>query len=85
MMVHLLSICPGVLQLGLEVELFPTAPNSDLSHEQETIPDTINDTQLCLQSGTYHNCTLRGSTLQSMEKDVQTHIQTLNRAQGVLL
>lgn len=58
-----------------------TAPNSDLVSGQEPNPNTINDTLLCLQTGTFHNCLLRGSTQQPLERDAETHTQTLGEAQ----
>ena len=36
-------------------------------------PNTINDTLLCLQIGTWHNCLLRVFVQQQMEADVETH------------
>ena len=35
-------------------------------------PDTINDTLLSLQTGTYHNCLLRVFIQQRMETDTET-------------
>jgi hypothetical protein len=42
---------------------------------RKVTPDTINDTLLCLHTGTYHSCLLRGFILKWMEADVETHSQ----------
>ena len=49
---------------------------------QEPIPDSINDTLLCLQTGAQHNCSLRDSTQQLIETDAETHSQSLDGALG---
>lgn len=36
------------------------------------------------QTGTYHNCPLRGLTQQLTETDTMTHSQTVDGAQGLL-
>jgi hypothetical protein len=56
------------------------ALNWDISHGQEPIPDTINDTLLYLQKGPL----LRGYTQQSMKTDAETHSQTLDETRGTL-
>lgn len=43
-----------------------TATNQEPSDEQETIPDTIIDTLVYLQTGIDHNDPLGGSTQQPM-------------------
>ena len=48
---------------------------------KERVLDTINDTLFCLQTGSQHNCPPRGSTQQLMERDTETHSQTLDGAQ----
>jgi hypothetical protein len=49
---------------------------------QEPIPDTINDTLLCLQTGSWHNCPLRSSTQQLTKIDAETCSQTLDKSSG---
>ena len=48
------------------------------------IPETVNDTLLCLQTGTKYNCPLRGSLKYLTEIDADLHSQTLERGQGLL-
>jgi hypothetical protein len=45
-----------------QIETYPMGKN----------PNIIDDTLLCSQSGTQHNCPLRGSTQWTMEKDAET-------------
>ena len=45
------------------------------------IPDTINDTLICLQTGAC--CPLRGSTQQPTQTDKETHGQTVDGAWGL--
>jgi hypothetical protein len=51
---------------------------------QESIPDTINDTLLCLQTEIKHKFPLRDSTQQLTETDAETHSQTLDVGQEKL-
>ena len=55
-----------------------TSITSDPTHVQTLIPDNINDTLLCFQTGEY--CPLRGSTQQLTQTDTDTHSQTMDRA-----
>jgi hypothetical protein len=65
-----------------QLETHPMGKNQSL--RQEPIPDTINDTLLCLQIGDQHNCPLRGSTQQLTETDADIHGQTLDGGWGLL-
>jgi hypothetical protein len=47
-------------------------------HEQTLIPDTTNDTLLCLLTGALHNCPLRGFAQQLTETNTEAHRQTLD-------
>ena len=46
--------------------------------------DTINGTVLCLQTGIYHGCPLRGSTDQLILTYADTHNQTMDGAWALL-
>ena len=59
-------------------------PNLSPIHGQAPVPDTINDSLLCLQIGTWHNCPLRGSTQQWTKIDADTNSQILDRGQELL-
>lgn len=48
-------------------------PNWDPNHGQEPIPESINDTLSCLQTGTQHNSPLSGSAQQPIETDAEMH------------
>ena len=45
---------------------------------------TISDDLLCLQTGVWHDCPLRGSILQLTQMDAETHSQTLDEAWGLM-
>ena len=47
-------------------------------------PITINDTMLCLHTGVWYNCHLRGLIQQLTEAQAESHSQTLGRIQGIL-
>ena len=51
---------------------------------REPTSDTINDILFYLQTGTKHNCPLRGFTEQLMETDEETYSQTLSGVWGIL-
>jgi hypothetical protein len=53
------------------------APTWDTPHGRESTPD---NSLLCLQTGTKHNCVLRGFIQQQMETDSETHSQISGRA-----
>jgi hypothetical protein len=80
----LLSIrCTGIkMEQKLREQTPMTGPPWDLSHGRETTPDTVKDTLLCLQTGAWHNCLLKGFIHQQTETDAETHSQTSVRAQG---
>jgi hypothetical protein len=46
-----------------------------LSNGKDPIPDTTNDTLLCLQTGALFNCRLRGKTQQLTQIEAETHRQ----------
>jgi hypothetical protein len=52
-----------------------TSPTRDPSYEQATIPETINNT-LCLKTGAYHICLLRGFTQQLTDRCRYTQCST---------
>jgi hypothetical protein len=59
-----------------------TGPTWDQSHGQAPVPDTIDDTLLCLHTGAWHDCSLRGSTNQLTETEAKTNSQTLGESYG---
>jgi hypothetical protein len=61
-----------------------TDPTWDPFNGREPTPHTIDDPLLWLQTGTQHNCLLRGFMHQQMERDAENHSQTSVRDWGVL-
>ena len=57
-------------------------PNVRPIHGQAPIPNTINDTLLCLQTGA--NCPLRGSTQQLTQADIDTYSQAVDKVWRLL-
>jgi hypothetical protein len=49
------------------------------------MPDTINDTQLCLHTRDKHNCPLRGFIQQQMETDAETPQPNISYSVGSLV
>lgn len=70
------------IKLKQELRVQPANDCPNLRHMRDRPPMTLYSP--ILQTGTYHNCALKGFTQQLRRTDEEIHMQTLGRVQGIL-